>query len=155
MQLSGHEHAVTALRFHPAGELLVSGSEDRGVRIWDIHSGTSVAELRHHKERITSLQFSTDGNLIFSSDSSDCTALWHASANKLLYELEPAHAHGIFAKGWIGPKLFSKFHSKIRADVVDLTAPPIEVVGHDQGETTRVEVTKASFRTLGEECRKN
>jgi WD40 repeat protein len=40
--LAGHKGKVTSLAFSPTGGLVVSGSEDRLVKIWDSATGKEV-----------------------------------------------------------------------------------------------------------------
>ena len=47
-RFSGHTGPVYALAFSPDGYRLVSGSEDRIVRVWDVGTGQCQAELRGH-----------------------------------------------------------------------------------------------------------
>ena len=44
-ELSGHTGKITGLGFAPNGRLLVSGSTDGTVRLWDLQSGKEVAAL--------------------------------------------------------------------------------------------------------------
>jgi platelet-activating factor acetylhydrolase IB subunit alpha len=38
--LKGHRDAVTAVRFHPEFDLVISASEDATLRLWDFESGS-------------------------------------------------------------------------------------------------------------------
>ena len=46
--LSGHRAAVTALKFIEAGALLVSGSQDTDVIVWDVVAEAGVVRLHGH-----------------------------------------------------------------------------------------------------------
>ena len=37
--LHGHDHSVSAVRFTPDGDKLVSASRDKTLRIWEVSSG--------------------------------------------------------------------------------------------------------------------
>jgi WD40 repeat protein len=43
--LTGHKGGVTSVAFAPDGKLLVSGSEDNTVWVWDVQTGKSVRTL--------------------------------------------------------------------------------------------------------------
>jgi WD40 repeat protein len=58
--LKGHESAVDCAMFSPDDSLLVSGSKDRTVRLWDIQTGGLIRTLRMDGE-IRSVGFSHDG----------------------------------------------------------------------------------------------
>jgi U3 small nucleolar RNA-associated protein 12 len=46
---------VTALRFHPSGSLLASGSKDTDLIIWDVVGEAGLYRLRGHKDQVTDL----------------------------------------------------------------------------------------------------
>jgi hypothetical protein len=73
--LAGHEEAVTCLAFTPDGSLLVSGSEDRTLRLWRPAEGEEVATLRGHTGGVTALAVRPDGRSLVSG-SRDNTAVW-------------------------------------------------------------------------------
>ena len=52
--LSGHKSAVSALCFNAASSLLVSGSADTDVIIWDMINEQGLYRLRGHRDMVTS-----------------------------------------------------------------------------------------------------
>ena len=48
MRLAGHDGPVRSVSFSPNGQLVLSGSEDNTVRIWDVAGGEAVKALRGH-----------------------------------------------------------------------------------------------------------
>ena len=50
---TGHTHTLTGIAFHPAGQLLLSSSKDRSVRIWNVTAANvaKVLELHHRLGR--------------------------------------------------------------------------------------------------------
>lgn len=59
---SGHTDAVTCLQVeenlpHPSFPVLMTGSWDRSVRIWNLETGETVGVLRGHERGIRALQF--------------------------------------------------------------------------------------------------
>ena len=77
--LVGHEGEVNEVRFTPSGDLALSCSNDRTVRVWDLHNGKEVRCLRGHTSGIWCLDVSADGNYAASAGSGypenekDCT----------------------------------------------------------------------------------
>jgi WD40 repeat protein len=59
----GHERAVHGIAFSPDDSLLVSGSEDCTVRLWEIQTGVLVRTLRL-EDPVRSVEFSHDGSMI-------------------------------------------------------------------------------------------
>jgi platelet-activating factor acetylhydrolase IB subunit alpha len=41
----GHDNWVTDLVFHPSGRFLLSSSDDKSMRIWDLNNGRIYAKL--------------------------------------------------------------------------------------------------------------
>jgi COMPASS component SWD3 len=55
------------VNFNPSSNLIVSGSYDETVRIWDLKTGHCLRVLPAHSEPITAVHFNRDGTLIASS----------------------------------------------------------------------------------------
>ncbi|KAK3385894.1 WD40-repeat-containing domain protein [Podospora didyma] len=83
--LPGHDHSVSAVRFIPsgvaggAGNLLVSASRDKSLRIWDVSTGYCVKTLRGHAEWVRDVVPSSDGRFILSASDDYTGRLWDVS----------------------------------------------------------------------------
>ena len=75
-QFEGHSYRVNSVDFSPGGDLVVSGSRDQSVRLWDAVEGTLLTSLKDHTDEVTSVAFSPDGSLIASSSNDDTVILW-------------------------------------------------------------------------------
>ena len=73
--LKGHEGPVSALGFAADGEILVSGSHDRTISLWNLSNGFRKILGRHNSE-VKSLAISPDGRAIASAGR-DGIKLWH------------------------------------------------------------------------------
>ena len=45
---SGHDNWVRALSFHPSGKFLLSGCDDKTIRVWELASGRCVKTVEAH-----------------------------------------------------------------------------------------------------------
>jgi WD40 repeat protein len=64
---SGHTFQVTASAFSPDGKLLVSGSGDRTISIWDVDAGKEIRKVGYFPSAIQGLVFAADGKSFFAS----------------------------------------------------------------------------------------
>lgn len=58
---------ITALEFSPDGNLLVTGSSDGNIMVWDIAEAKRVALLDKHRKAVWSLAFSHGSGSILAS----------------------------------------------------------------------------------------
>ena len=59
-----------------AGTLLVSGSTEKAVRVWDPRSGTKQMKLKGHADNIRALAMDASGRLVLSGSSDNKIRLW-------------------------------------------------------------------------------
>lgn len=80
--LSGHDHAVSAVRFMPLGNLLVSASWDTTLRIWDVTTGYCVKTIHGHSDRVRDVCPSLDGAFLLSTGDDQTVRLWNVSGSQ-------------------------------------------------------------------------
>ncbi|WOO78624.1 Transcriptional repressor rco-1 [Vanrija pseudolonga] len=74
--LNGHKDYVLSVAISPDGRWVVSGSKDRSIQFWDIHSGQAQFMLQGHKNSVISIDLARSGGLL-ASGSGDCHArIW-------------------------------------------------------------------------------
>ena len=80
--LTGHTDSVTSIAFSSDGSMLVSGSWDETVRLWDAVTGEEKATLKGHAgptgAGVYSVAFSPDGSTLASGSQDATVRLWDA-----------------------------------------------------------------------------
>ena len=74
--LSGHTNWVGSLTFSSDGTSLVSGGDDRTVKLWDLQTGGVVKTFTGHTNRVLSVSISADCTRIASGSSDNTIHLW-------------------------------------------------------------------------------
>ena len=88
--LPGHDHSISAVRFIPSGaagsplsgNLLVSASRDKTLRLWDVTTGYCVKTLRGHLDWVRDVASSPDGRFLFSAGNDQVPRLWDTSSGE-------------------------------------------------------------------------
>ncbi|CAA7260761.1 unnamed protein product [Cyclocybe aegerita] len=78
---------VNAVAFSSDGMRIVSGSQDRSVRVWDASTGAELKVLNGHCNRVYSVAFSSDGTRV-SGSSNNSVRVWDASTGAELRVLD-------------------------------------------------------------------
>jgi WD40 repeat protein/energy-coupling factor transporter ATP-binding protein EcfA2 len=93
---TGHSNWVLACAFSPDGRLILSGSVDNSLRLWDAASGKLIRSLEGHSNGVMACAFSPDGRLILSGSADNSLRLWDAASGKLIRSLE-GHSKVVWA----------------------------------------------------------
>lgn len=88
--LPGHDHSVSAVRFVPSGaagspssgNLLVSASRDKTLRIWDVTTGYCVKTIRGHADWVRDVMPSFDGRFLLSAGNDQTARIWDAASGE-------------------------------------------------------------------------
>ena len=88
--LSGHTNRVRALAFSLDGALLVSGSDDHAVKLWDMQTGGVVKTMHGHTSCVLSVSISVDYTTIASGSDDGTIHLWgvHTGECHCILELQ-------------------------------------------------------------------
>jgi WD40 repeat protein/serine/threonine protein kinase len=79
LRLAGHDKPVRSVEFSPNGQLVLSGSEDNSIRLWDVASGESLKALRGHSRAVRSAAFSPDGSRVLSGSEDQSVRVWNVA----------------------------------------------------------------------------
>jgi len=81
--LTGNEAGVNSVALSPDGAVIVSGSSDHSVRVWDARTGAAIfSPLLGHTDEVWSIAISSDGRLIASASLDHTVRLWNLQTGK-------------------------------------------------------------------------
>lgn len=78
-RLGGHRGPVSCVDFHPKFNILVSGSEDASLKLWDFESGDFERTLKGHTNVVHDCVFNSDGTLLATCSADMSIKLWDFS----------------------------------------------------------------------------
>jgi len=82
-----HSKDLTDICFSPDGRFIVSASDDKILKKWDVASGLFVRAFEGHSRGVYSVAFSPDGTRIASGSCDKTIKLWDAESGNLLKTL--------------------------------------------------------------------
>lgn len=124
--LPGHDHSVSAVRFIPSGaagspssgNLLVSASRDKSLRIWDVSTGYCVKTLRGHSAWVRDISSSYDGKFLLSAGNDQTAKIWDTTSGESKVTLI-GHEHVIECCVFAPPTSYGNL-----ASIAGLKKPP-------------------------------
>lgn len=83
LTLKGHEESVNEVAFIHGTRLLVTGSDDKSLRVWDLDTGKQVgAPLLGHDSAVWRVAASPDGRWVVSGGDNGSVLVWEVATNK-------------------------------------------------------------------------
>jgi len=86
--LPGHTAPVRSLAFSLEGTLLISGSDDKTIKLWDIQTGGVVKTFHGHTDCVTSVSISPDCTMIASGSKDKTICLWDIQTEESCHVIE-------------------------------------------------------------------
>ncbi len=80
----GHAENVARVAFSPDGRTIISGSDDKTLKLWEVASGREVRTFRGHSKAITAVAFSPDGRTVVSASYDETLKLWVVASGRAL-----------------------------------------------------------------------
>jgi WD40 repeat protein len=80
----GHTHIVSSVVITPDSQLVISGSYDKSIKIWELETGRLLRSLLGHEGRVVFLAVSPDGKTIVSRALDDTLRIWDLESGRLL-----------------------------------------------------------------------
>ncbi|KXN87745.1 putative E3 ubiquitin ligase complex SCF subunit sconB [Leucoagaricus sp. SymC.cos] len=102
--LKGHTDGVMCLQFsetlqHPAFPVLITGSYDRTVRVWNMETGVQLHCLKGHTRAVRALQF--DEVKLITGSMDNTLKVWDWRGGKCI-RVEPSNRWGFYVEGPFG-----------------------------------------------------
>jgi WD40 repeat protein len=86
--LSGHTDVVNDLTFSSDGTLLVSGSDDKTVKLWDIQTGGVIKTFSNHEDSVLPVSISADHTTIASGPNDNTIHLLDIQTGECYHTIE-------------------------------------------------------------------
>ncbi|WNZ27620.1 hypothetical protein HJG54_32715 [Leptolyngbya sp. NK1-12] len=86
-QWQAHNSQIWSIAFSTDGRWLVSGGDDRIVRLWDVNTGKPVSVFEGHQNVIHTVVFNADNTLIASSSADETIKIWDVQTGECLKTL--------------------------------------------------------------------
>jgi WD40 repeat protein len=81
--------------------MIVTGSSDSNIRLWDIERGEFVRALEEHQSAVTSVAWSGDGQWLASGADDRTVRVWEARSGQLVHTLA-GHQDAVERVAWSG-----------------------------------------------------
>ena len=94
--LTGQKESIYSLAMNPSGSILVSGSTEKVLRVWDPRSCTKIMKLKGHSDNIKTVLVKSDGSVCLSGSSDGTVRLWSIGQQRCIgtYKI---HDAGVWA----------------------------------------------------------
>jgi WD40 repeat protein len=90
----GHTRSVRAASFRPDGRRVVTASQDKTARVWDVETGETACILQGHGGALGSAVFSPDGKRVVTASDDATARIWDAESGRELRVLA-GHVHAL------------------------------------------------------------
>ncbi|EGR31921.1 hypothetical protein IMG5_099490 [Ichthyophthirius multifiliis] len=85
--LEGPTDEIRFLNWHPKGNVVIAGSADNSVWMWNAISGQYMSTFTGHQQPLTCGQFSPDGNLILTASEDASVRIWKPKTGELIKKI--------------------------------------------------------------------
>ncbi|MCT7984619.1 serine/threonine protein kinase [Laspinema sp. A4] len=85
--LVGHQDGVWSVALSPRGHILVTGSWDNTIKVWNVATGQLLRTLMGHQEAVWSVAVASDGKTLASGSSDQQIKIWNLPTGQLIHTL--------------------------------------------------------------------
>ncbi|KAJ3160291.1 protein with putative role during mitosis [Irineochytrium annulatum] len=75
----GHDNWVRGLAFHPSGKVLISVSDDKSMKVWDLKVGRCVKTIDAHGHFVTCIDFNKTSPVVATGSVDQLVKVWACS----------------------------------------------------------------------------
>jgi len=83
-----HSHCVNCVAISPDGKTILSGSDDKTIKRWNLETGKELKTFRGHQDYVKSVAFSPDGKTMVSGSDDKTIKWWDLDSGLLIRTLE-------------------------------------------------------------------
>ncbi|KAF7991219.1 hypothetical protein HCN44_002781 [Aphidius gifuensis] len=94
--LTGNKDSIYSLAMNPQGSVIVSGSTEKVLRVWDPRTCSKLMKLRGHADNIKALVLNRDGSQCLSASSDGTIKLW-SLAQQMCMQTFRVHNEGVWS----------------------------------------------------------
>lgn len=94
--LIGNKESIYSLTMNPSGSVIVSGSTEKALRVWDPRTCTKQMKLKGHTDNVKALVLSRDGSQCLSGSSDGTIKLWSISHQRCVQTIR-VHSEAVWA----------------------------------------------------------
>lgn len=94
--LSGNKDSIYSLAMNQPGTIIVSGSTEKVLRVWDPRTCQKLMKLKGHSDNVKSLVLSKDGTQCLSGSSDGTIRLWSLGQQRCITTIR-IHDEGVWA----------------------------------------------------------
>lgn len=87
-RLDGHMSTSSCIDVHPYNSIIVSGSYDTNVKLWDLKRGREYITFKGHSKPVTCVKFSPDGKWVASGSNDSTVKIWDLTAGKMMHSFD-------------------------------------------------------------------
>ena len=73
---TGHSDSINCIAISPNGKILLSGSEDSTIHLWNLETGKFLACLEEHEAGVKAIALTPDGKMLVSASADHTIKLW-------------------------------------------------------------------------------
>ncbi|KAK4303377.1 hypothetical protein Pmani_024605 [Petrolisthes manimaculis] len=94
--LNGNKDSIYSLAMNAPGTVIVSGSTEKQLRVWDPRTGNKLMKLKGHTDNVKALLVNRDGTQVISGSSDGTIKLWSLGQQRCVKTIR-IHEEGIWA----------------------------------------------------------